>query len=133
MDDVRGLRDVHALSWQSASASPIAYSPGEIFCRTASLRSQSFSECSSLAGGLRSQSLSECSTVDSTASPTFGPCYPGQATELPSVGSAGHHLKLCRPCVFVHKDGCQAGASCKFCHLCSANEKRLRKKESKEP
>eukprot|EP00930_Biecheleria_cincta_P018164 TRINITY_DN14239_c0_g2_i1.p2 TRINITY_DN14239_c0_g2~~TRINITY_DN14239_c0_g2_i1.p2 ORF type:complete len:162 (-),score=20.16 TRINITY_DN14239_c0_g2_i1:94-534(-) len=132
MDDFQGLRDVHASSWKPTSACPIIYSPGEILCRVGNVRSQSFSECSSLASSLRSQSFSECSTVDSTASPTFGPCYPGQASELPSAGSAGHHAKLCRPCVFIHKDGCKAGARCKFCHLCPANEKQLRKKESKE-
>jgi len=40
---------------------------------------------------------------------------------LGSVGSAGHDQGLCRPCGFFHhKNGCAAGTSCTFCHLCPA-------------
>jgi len=48
---------------------------------------------------------------------------------LPSVGSACHHLGLCKPCDFLHRSsgGCQAGAACKFCHLCGPDENKRRK------
>lgn len=48
-----------------------------------------------------------------------------------SVGSAGHHLGLCKPCDFVFRDSCRAGTSCKFCHLCGPDESQRRKKEKK--
>jgi len=41
------------------------------------------------------------------------------ALGLPSLGSLGHDHGCCKPCGFVHhKDGCSAGVSCSFCHLC---------------
>jgi len=41
------------------------------------------------------------------------------ASEVPSIGSLGHGHGCCKPCGFVHhKDGCSAGVSCIFCHLC---------------
>mmetsp|Transcript_36126 Transcript_36126/g.93195 ORF Transcript_36126/g.93195 Transcript_36126/m.93195 type:complete len:262 (-) Transcript_36126:454-1239(-) len=49
----------------------------------------------------------------------------------PSVGSAGHHLGLCKPCDFVHRKSCYSGASCKFCHLCGLTENRRHKKENR--
>lgn len=55
----------------------------------------------------------------------------GSAT-LPSVGSQGHHLGLCKPCAFLFKTGCQNGALCSFCHLCAPDEKKRRKKDWKE-
>ena len=48
--------------------------------------------------------------------------------ELPTVGSANHHIRRCKPCAFLQK-GCQSGVSCKFCHLCELGEKKRRKKE----
>mmetsp|Transcript_115273 Transcript_115273/g.325744 ORF Transcript_115273/g.325744 Transcript_115273/m.325744 type:complete len:298 (-) Transcript_115273:67-960(-) len=48
--------------------------------------------------------------------------------ELPTAGSAGHHMGNCKPCAFVEK-GCMSGVDCKFCHLCPADEKKRRKKE----
>lgn len=48
--------------------------------------------------------------------------------ELPTLGSAGHALGVCKPCAFLDK-GCQSGIDCKFCHLCPADEKKRRKKE----
>lgn len=54
---------------------------------------------------------------------------PCGSAECPSVGSAGHHLGLCKPCDFIHRSSCRSGASCKFCHLCGPEENRRRKKE----
>lgn len=48
---------------------------------------------------------------------------------IPTVGSAGHGLRKCKPCAFVWKEsGCQSGTSCKFCHLCDPAEKKRRRK-----
>lgn len=49
-------------------------------------------------------------------------------SNLPSVGSAGHHLGTCKPCAFTIK-GCSSGASCSYCHLCDPTEKKRRRKE----
>mmetsp|Transcript_158403 Transcript_158403/g.508118 ORF Transcript_158403/g.508118 Transcript_158403/m.508118 type:complete len:230 (-) Transcript_158403:438-1127(-) len=41
----------------------------------------------------------------------------------PSVGSAEHHLGVCRPCDFASRGvECRAGATCQFCHLCGPGE-----------
>jgi len=51
---------------------------------------------------------------------------------LPSLGSAYHHLGLCRACDFTYRGGgCREGADCKFCHLCGPDVSRRRKKERK--
>lgn len=48
---------------------------------------------------------------------------------LPTVGSAGHALRKCKPCAFFWKEaGCQNGTTCEFCHLCDADEKKIRGK-----
>jgi len=50
-------------------------------------------------------------------------------SNLPSVGSAGHSLGACKPCGFLHSvGGCKHGVNCAYCHLCDANERKLRKK-----
>jgi len=46
----------------------------------------------------------------------------------PSVGSAGHNVGLCKPCDFLHRNRCQNGAACKFCHICGPDESKIRKK-----
>jgi len=48
---------------------------------------------------------------------------------IPTVGSAGHYLRACKPCAFVNTKGCKDGVGCKFCHLCEPGEKKRRKKE----
>jgi hypothetical protein len=48
----------------------------------------------------------------------------------PSVGSMHHHLGLCVPCDFIHRnDACRMGAACKFCHLCGPGANRQKKKQ----
>lgn len=51
---------------------------------------------------------------------------------LPSVGSEGHALGICKPCAFFLKATCESGYDCGFCHLCSPGVKKLRKKEWKQ-
>jgi len=48
--------------------------------------------------------------------------------ELPTVGSAGHHMGGCKPCAFAHTKGCENGIKCPFCHLCEPGEKKRRQK-----
>mmetsp|Transcript_16502 Transcript_16502/g.52841 ORF Transcript_16502/g.52841 Transcript_16502/m.52841 type:complete len:266 (+) Transcript_16502:64-861(+) len=50
---------------------------------------------------------------------------------LPSLGSEGHEMGVCRPCAFIFKEGCQGGYNCKFCHLCPPGEKKRRMKARK--
>jgi len=50
----------------------------------------------------------------------------------PSVGSAGHHLGLCKPCDFVHRGSCRIGFACKFCHLCGPEVNKQKKKERRK-
>jgi hypothetical protein len=52
--------------------------------------------------------------------------------QAPTEGSKNHHLGQCKPCAFVFKGGCTNGVSCKFCHLCPPEEKKMRKKTWKE-
>eukprot|EP00438_Fugacium_kawagutii_P007198 Skav206552 [mRNA] locus=scaffold547:95118:96060:- [translate_table: standard] len=51
----------------------------------------------------------------------------------PSLGSATHHLGICKPCDFQHRTSCRhwgwAGFKCQFCHLCPPGENRRRKKQ----
>lgn len=47
----------------------------------------------------------------------------------PSIGSEGHYVGKCRPCVFVHKKGCSNGYDCLFCHICQPGEKQRRKRD----
>jgi len=52
--------------------------------------------------------------------------------EYPSVGSKGHHQRICKPCAFNWSDkGCQNGLVCTFCHICGPGERRRRKKEKR--
>lgn len=51
-------------------------------------------------------------------------------SDLPSAGSAGHSIGLCKPCSFLHSTaGCSKGQRCHFCHLCNAGARRQQKKE----
>lgn len=51
------------------------------------------------------------------------------STEVPTIGSARHHLGTCKPCAFFHTRFCENGVECPFCHLCPPDEKRRRQKE----
>lgn len=87
---------------------------------------------------------SECSTADEEVvirMPQKAPVISLEAAltmpklgspEYPTVGSAGHHLRQCKPCAFVTVKGCDNGVDCKFCHLCDSGEKKRRQKEKKE-
>jgi len=47
----------------------------------------------------------------------------------PTKGSALHGTGSCKPCAWHWKPGgCEAGASCSFCHLCPPGEIKMRKK-----
>lgn len=61
----------------------------------------------------------------SEALPETGIC----SSQLPTLGSAGHHLGTCKPCAFLYTKGCENGINCTFCHLCPPDEKRRRQKE----
>jgi len=50
------------------------------------------------------------------------------SSELPTLGSAGHHMGGCKPCAFAHTKGCENGINCNFCHLCEPGEKKRRQK-----
>mmetsp|Transcript_17993 Transcript_17993/g.51091 ORF Transcript_17993/g.51091 Transcript_17993/m.51091 type:complete len:251 (-) Transcript_17993:277-1029(-) len=51
--------------------------------------------------------------------------------ELPTVGSARHYARRCKPCAFILK-GCVSGIECKFCHLCEVDERTRRRKAKRE-
>lgn len=49
--------------------------------------------------------------------------------DLPSIGSAGHHIGECRRCNFFAKGRCQNGYSCEFCHLPHERQKLTRQEK----
>merc|ERR1712232_286421 len=54
------------------------------------------------------------------------------SAQVPTIGSARHHLGDCKPCAFMWKaPGCSNGANCTFCHLCDSGAKKRRQKEKK--
>jgi len=75
-----------------------------------------------------SDSDSDAEVASSGWSPLNVPSNMLGSPEMPTVGSAGHYLKRCKPCAFILK-GCSSGVECKFCHLCEYGEKKRRKKE----
>lgn len=112
-----------------------AYSPGEVLVKTAETPV-------TVCFDIPSES-STADVADSTPmSPEFGPVYVNEHSEvntdpkinleeLPSMGSLGHDIGDCKPCAFFNTKGCGNGASCKFCHLCDAGEKKRRLKMKK--
>mmetsp|Transcript_38626 Transcript_38626/g.84119 ORF Transcript_38626/g.84119 Transcript_38626/m.84119 type:complete len:264 (+) Transcript_38626:100-891(+) len=78
-----------------------------------------------------------CSRAWATsAMPTKAPAgqqlYLLGSPQLPTLGSEGHFLGMCKPCAFVFKGGCNNGIECEFCHLCQPGEKKRRKKVSRQ-
>lgn len=66
----------------------------------------------------------------SDALPASQESVPPPPPPPPSIGSAGHHLGLCRPCDFTYRNGsCREGAACRFCHLCGPEVGKRRKKQ----
>jgi len=63
--------------------------------------------------------------VDTVLEPELG------TEDCPTVGSLNHRFGTCRPCAFLHKQGCGNGVNCQFCHLCDAGEKKRRQKAKK--
>lgn len=64
--------------------------------------------------------------------PSQPPSHPAPGCpEMPSLGSSGHVRGNCKPCAFVHKQGCAEGFACKFCHLCMPGEGKRRQKEKR--
>lgn len=57
------------------------------------------------------------------------PASPLGSADMPTLGSKGHFLGSCKPCAFYHKDGCENGLNCKFCHICDQGAKKRRQKE----
>mmetsp|Transcript_79631 Transcript_79631/g.140932 ORF Transcript_79631/g.140932 Transcript_79631/m.140932 type:complete len:370 (+) Transcript_79631:110-1219(+) len=52
----------------------------------------------------------------------------GDEASAYSVGSKAHSAGRCKPCAFFHKQGCQNGSDCLFCHRCPPHEKQRRKR-----
>jgi len=67
------------------------------------------------------------------AVPHCPPLAPALGSALmPTVGSMLHNQRECKPCAFVHSQGCAKGVACKFCHLCSKDERKRRKKDERK-
>lgn len=52
--------------------------------------------------------------------------------QLPSLGSAPHHLGTCKRCCFFPKGRCTNGYQCDFCHFDHEKRKRKNKKKKKK-
>lgn len=50
---------------------------------------------------------------------------------LPSIGSAGHFSKSCKPCVFLYNGMCLKGMRCQFCHISHDSDAYKRVRPSK--
>mmetsp|Transcript_67114 Transcript_67114/g.189040 ORF Transcript_67114/g.189040 Transcript_67114/m.189040 type:complete len:185 (+) Transcript_67114:83-637(+) len=69
-----------------------------------------------------SSTVSAAAPPVSAAPPVAEPGGVSQApaadgTRLPSRGSAQHHQQACKPCVFFHRNLCEQGDECKYCHF----------------
>jgi len=115
-----------------------SYCPGELVqqCLRAPIMlvPPGLEECSTMAAqrpcGATAQ-LVDRTSLDASNEQDFKPSAFQVALELPSIGSLCHGQGCCKPCGFVHhKDGCSAGVSCNFCHLCppGAIERQRQKK-----
>jgi len=57
------------------------------------------------------------------------PSAPLDASELPSIGSAGHFDGSCKRCAFFPKGRCKNGKDCTHCHYEHLPRSRLRKRD----
>jgi len=73
----------------------------------------------------QSKSNAQGESLDADLPPQLG------SIELPSVGSLGHNMELCKPCAFVNRASCANGSQCIFCHLCDPGEKKRRRKDKR--
>jgi len=136
--------------WQTASEDSAATADGGSWpptpnsaCSTAdSLEQRPLSEDGEQQDVLRSASGSTTAPAAlqaqdprmQTASPSRrGQLFALDASGLPSVGSAGHETRDCKPCAFLDsRKGCIAGKDCAYCHLCDQGEKKRRQKERRK-
>uniref|UniRef100_A0A7S4V6A8 C3H1-type domain-containing protein n=1 Tax=Alexandrium monilatum TaxID=311494 RepID=A0A7S4V6A8_9DINO len=102
-----------------------AYYPGQLVHRVAAALARTGMRVAPSGG-----KASECSTAV-PSSPNSGTEPQPGSPELPSLGSSGHALGQCKPCVFVGKRGCRSGVNCEFCHACEPGEKKRRQKEKR--
>eukprot|EP00444_Apocalathium_aciculiferum_P023750 CAMPEP_0183437694 /NCGR_PEP_ID=MMETSP0370-20130417/74208_1 /TAXON_ID=268820 /ORGANISM="Peridinium aciculiferum, Strain PAER-2" /LENGTH=178 /DNA_ID=CAMNT_0025625593 /DNA_START=12 /DNA_END=548 /DNA_ORIENTATION=- len=84
-------------------------------------------------GALRLPGAGEQSLRQGEAAVAVGAATQAAAAvgQLPSMGSAGHSIGECKPCVFLHTRGCKSGLDCTFCHLCEVGEKKRRQKDKR--
>lgn len=50
-----------------------------------------------------------------------------RCTDITNIGSRNHYEGTCDPCVFIHKDGCNDGEDCRYCHICDTDMCRIKK------
>jgi len=81
--------------------------------------------CDSCEGSLLPTSSTFLRLADTILEPELG------TAEFPTVGSMNHRVGACKPCAFLHKQGCGNGVNCEFCHLCDPAEKKRRQKLKK--
>jgi len=92
----------------------------------AMLESRAFSVVEKLIEDDRESTDEEASTVGSTEASTAN----STSSEEKLVA---HRQGICKPCgyYFFKEDGCRLGDSCEFCHLCTIDEVKNRKRNSK--
>eukprot|EP00929_Paragymnodinium_shiwhaense_P070145 TRINITY_DN35503_c0_g1_i1.p1 TRINITY_DN35503_c0_g1~~TRINITY_DN35503_c0_g1_i1.p1 ORF type:complete len:257 (-),score=42.20 TRINITY_DN35503_c0_g1_i1:978-1748(-) len=49
-----------------------------------------------------------------------------------SIGSDLHQNGNCKPCDFTRRGGCRAGEDCTFCHLCTPDDAKRKKRERRK-
>mmetsp|Transcript_10703 Transcript_10703/g.26596 ORF Transcript_10703/g.26596 Transcript_10703/m.26596 type:complete len:329 (-) Transcript_10703:226-1212(-) len=134
------VQEGHCASWQVLSSAG-ALEPGVVSAQKASmsdepellmhdhgdLRSDSHRPTDGQTWNAIEDFFVSSSCISSPPPPP--PCPALGADELPSVGSRDHAAGHCRPCAFLHTKGCETGPACKFCHLCSDEDRKRRRKE----
>jgi len=131
---------------QSMSVTSATYCPGQLLAKSAALQvtpeKETKSECSTAD---TYQSTPPSPPPEATSGPSNTSCMPVQvlrledalsepmlgSPQLPSKGSAEHHVRRCKPCAFANTKGCSSGVDCRFCHLCEPGEKKRRQKQKR--